>query len=127
MDVLSDVLQTVRLSGAVFLRGEFESPWGIISPPAREIAQVLAPEAKHLIIFHIVISGELWIELEDNDQHRVAPSELALIAHGDAHNLVDRPGQFCVPMSQVAPRPPWSEFERGWLYVTHSVRLFRLQ
>ena len=110
MDVLSDVLQTVRLSGAVFLRGEFISPWGIISPPARDLAKALAPEAKHLVIFHIVISGELWIELGDAGKLCVAPSELALIAHGDAHNLVDQPGRPCLPMSKVAPRPPWSEF-----------------
>ena len=32
MDVLSDVLRVVRLSGAVFFTAEFSSPWAIESP-----------------------------------------------------------------------------------------------
>lgn len=36
MDVLSDVLRVVRLSGAVFFTADFSSPWAIESPvPAR--------------------------------------------------------------------------------------------
>ena len=39
MDVLSDVLRVVRLSGAVFFTADFSSPWSIESP----IPDMLAP------------------------------------------------------------------------------------
>ena len=32
MDILSDVLRVVRLSGAVFFTAEFSSPWALDSP-----------------------------------------------------------------------------------------------
>ena len=35
MDVLSDVLRVVRLSGAVFFTADFSSPWAVESPDSR--------------------------------------------------------------------------------------------
>ena len=32
MDVLSDVLRVVRLSGAVFFTADFSAPWALESP-----------------------------------------------------------------------------------------------
>ena len=38
MDVLSDVLDTVRLSSTVFVRTEMSPPWGIRSKPREHFA-----------------------------------------------------------------------------------------
>ena len=38
IDVLSDVLRVVRLSGAVFFTAEFSSPWAVESPPPETLA-----------------------------------------------------------------------------------------
>jgi len=49
MDVLSDVLSAVRLTGAVFLDMELRAQWSYITAPARKIADVLMPDADHVI------------------------------------------------------------------------------
>jgi hypothetical protein len=45
MDVLSDVLRVVRLSGAVFFTAEFTSPWAVQSPPSDSLAAMILPDA----------------------------------------------------------------------------------
>src|SRR5262245_24306233 len=46
MDVLSDVLRVVRLSGAVFFTADFSSPWGLHSPIPDLLASAVMPHAE---------------------------------------------------------------------------------
>src|SRR5436853_3273 len=55
MDVLSDVLGTVRLTGRVYGTLELAPPWGVFAAP------------RDPFIFHIIARGECWFEAE-NDQ-----------------------------------------------------------
>ncbi len=57
MDILTQVLRSVRLSGAVLFRGEFTSPWSLAAPDSRSAAPFLVPGAKALIFFHVVTEG----------------------------------------------------------------------
>jgi hypothetical protein len=43
MDVLSEALNTVRMTGAIFYYAECTAPWGFAVPPLRQVAHVLAP------------------------------------------------------------------------------------
>ena len=61
MDMLSDVLRVVRLSGAVFFSAEFSSPWAIESPNAELLASFVLPRAKCVVLFHILTEGECFI------------------------------------------------------------------
>jgi hypothetical protein len=45
MDVLSEVLSAVRLTGAVFLEMKLCAHWSYLTAPARPIAAVLMPTA----------------------------------------------------------------------------------
>jgi Cupin len=56
MDVLSEVLKVVKLQGAMFYNGEFSSPWSLCSPASRSVAPYLAPDAGHVIIYHLLAS-----------------------------------------------------------------------
>jgi hypothetical protein len=38
MDLLSEVLRVVRLTGAIHLRGEFTAPWAFLSTPPELLA-----------------------------------------------------------------------------------------
>ena len=58
MDVLSDVLRVVRLSGAVFFTADFSSPWAIESPIPEMLASAVMPEAECVVLFHILVEGE---------------------------------------------------------------------
>lgn len=70
MDVLSDVLRAVRLTGAIYFDVDAGSPWVGESPGTAEIAAAVMPEAEHIISFHAVMSGSCWAALGDNS---VAP------------------------------------------------------
>jgi AraC-like DNA-binding protein len=65
MDVLSDVLQAVRLNGAVYFDINASSPWTGESPSSGDIAAAVMPGAEHVISFHAVISGSCWAALSD--------------------------------------------------------------
>ena len=56
MDALSEVLGAVRLTGAVFLELELRrDQWSFLTAPARKIADVLMPEADHVVPFQLAM------------------------------------------------------------------------
>ena len=57
MDVLSEALRSVRMTGAIFFNAEFSAPWGFAAPPAQDVAPVLAPGTERLVIYHLVTDG----------------------------------------------------------------------
>ena len=57
MDVLSDVLRVVRLSGAVFFTADFSSPWAIESPMPERLAAAVMPQGESIVLFHILVDG----------------------------------------------------------------------
>jgi cupin len=59
MDVLSEVLNVVKLRGAIFYNGEFSSPWSFCSPPSPMVAPYVAPGAGHVIIYHLLTQAAL--------------------------------------------------------------------
>ena len=65
MDVLSDVLSAVRLTGAVFFDVDASAPWCGVSPGVERIARRVMPDAERVIAFHAILSGSCWVSLED--------------------------------------------------------------
>ena len=57
MDAFSEVLNGVRLKGAMFFRAEFSAPWRLSTPHCRALAPTLAPGAPHMLIYHFVVDG----------------------------------------------------------------------
>lgn len=66
MDVLSDVLRVVRLTGAIYFDIDAGAPWVGESPGTAEIAAAVMPGAEHVISFHAVMSGSCWAALGDD-------------------------------------------------------------
>lgn len=110
MDVLSDILQSLRLSGAIFLRGEFRSPWGVSAPTAAEMAQLLRPGMGYTLVFHIVAKGRCWIQLDTGSAGLLQAPGVLLMPHGHAHVLADEGGRRTKPVAKMLPPPPWAEF-----------------
>ena len=55
--IVPQVLDLVRLNGAIFFRSHFRSPWAYTSPPVLELASALPPAPGSLVLFHIVAEG----------------------------------------------------------------------
>src|SRR5262245_26717112 len=88
MDALSEILQSVKLDGAVFYKAEFTAPWGFRSPPTCEVAAFLRKGPKHVIVYHLLTQGRARCEVE-HSTHRaeLVAGDIVVFPHGDAHIL----------------------------------------
>lgn len=85
MDVLSDVLQAVRLEGSLFLNTECHEPWCLQVPHGSQIAQLLNPGAGRVVICHTLLEGRCWIQLDGGDPMPLGAGDVVAMPHGDAH------------------------------------------
>lgn len=85
MDALSDLLRVVRLDGAFFYAVEAAEPWGVESVSARELTPRIMPGAEHLIAYHILTKGRCYGGLVGEEQVQLAPGDVIVFPHGDAH------------------------------------------
>lgn len=92
MDVLSEVLKSVKLDGAVFFNGEFSSPWCARQPDACAMASYLSASTKHVIIYHLVTEGRGYARVEQNG-HAISleAGDIVIVPHGDAHLMGNGP------------------------------------
>src|SRR5580704_6707605 len=75
MDAFSEVLSAVKLKGALFFNAEFSAPWGIASPRSDTMVPALLPDAEHLVIFHLLIEGSAFVQLEDGQPIHLSAGE----------------------------------------------------
>jgi AraC-like DNA-binding protein len=102
-DVLSDVLRTVRLTGAVYFDFDLSSPWVAGAPPSRDIAGIVMPGAQRVIEYHVLARGSGWGEAIGHEAIHLHEGDLLLFPQGDAHVLSSAPGMRAVPdLSQFA-------------------------
>ena len=87
MDVLSEVLKSVRLEGALFFNAEFSAPWCISSPRSTDIANYLSPRAGHLIMYHFLTEGSAYARLSDGRLEKLTAGDVVIFPHGDPHVL----------------------------------------
>ncbi|MGX8007901.1 cupin domain-containing protein [Mesorhizobium sp. ORM8.1] len=105
-DLIFDVLSQVKLSGSVFLLGEYRAPWALDSPEAADMAKLLATGPKRLILFHIVQEGSFRISARGVQVEGHA-GDLIVLPHGDRHLMGNPALSDATPASEVVPPPPW--------------------
>src|SRR6187551_720677 len=86
------------MSGTFYSRCEFSAPWGLVLPPIEDCW-----------MFHVVTSGECWIEVAPGESRLLRPGLLAVVPRGDGHRLTSAPGVvgaklFDLPREQVSER-----------------------
>jgi AraC-like DNA-binding protein len=106
-DILSDVLGTVRLSGAVFFDVAASSPWVAEAPPASILSSRVLPGAQHVIEYHVIASGFGWASLLDTDAEpvRLEPGSVLMFPQGDRHTLSSSPRMRAEPDLSVFDQP----------------------
>jgi len=91
MDVLTDILNSLRMKGHLYFRTELTAPWGIHVPSQDNVAR-----------FHIVIRGNGWIQVDGQDQPvPMANGDLLVIPHGAGHHISDVPETASRPLDEV--------------------------
>ena len=91
MDVLSDVLATLRLRSSLYFRAEFGGPWA---------ARV--PADPGTVRFHLLLQGECILQVPGISGHSVlAAGDVALVPHGAEQTLADAPGRQALELPEV--------------------------
>jgi AraC-like DNA-binding protein len=91
IDVLSDMLRSVRLTGSMLFLVEAARPWVSWAPQTEAFRRLVLPAAQHLISFHIVVRGGCWAGLADAPPERFETGDVLVIPHGDPYYLADPP------------------------------------
>jgi AraC-like DNA-binding protein len=101
MDILSDVLRVVRLSGAVFFTAEFSSPWALDSPNPELLASIVLPDAECVVLFHILTEGECFILCKAHAPVKMEAGDVIIFPHGEPHTMCSHMGMKATPMGAV--------------------------
>jgi len=101
MDVLSDVLRVVRLSGAVFFTADFSSPWAIESPIPDMLAAAVMPQAECVVLFHILVDGQCEVECQGHPLTRMESGDVVVFPRGDQHTMRSHGARERTPLSSI--------------------------
>ncbi len=92
VDVLSDVLRTVKLTGALFFRLEASSPWADEIPGATIFAPTVLPGVQHVVSYHIVTHGACWATILGGPTVPLEAGDILVVPHGDPYVMSSAPG-----------------------------------
>ena len=101
MDVLSDVLRVVRLSGAVFFTADFSSPWAIESPSHEALASVMMPGADNIVLFHILVEGACEVLCDGHPTLSMESGDVVVFPRGHQHTMRDRTTAATIPITRI--------------------------
>jgi AraC family transcriptional regulator, alkane utilization regulator len=101
MDVLSDVLRVVRLSGAVFFTADFSSPWSIESPMPDKLALAVMPQAECVVLFHILVDGECEVVCEGHPVTTMNGGDVIVFPRGDQHTMRSHGANTPTPLTSI--------------------------
>jgi len=87
MDAFSEILNGVKLNGAVFFTAEWSAPWGFSAPASNVMAATIAPGAAHLVLYHLVVEGGAVVEMEDGQSIELESGDVVIFPHGHAHHI----------------------------------------
>ena len=91
VDVLSDILGTLRLQGTLYFSTEFHRPWGVRVPAQGQLAR-----------FHLVVRGACWVRVEGMAEPvHLEAGDLILVPHGAEHVLADEPDTPSMTVDEV--------------------------
>lgn len=86
MDALSEALNAVRMTGAIFYYAECSAPWGFSVPALDRVAHRLSPGTERLVPYHLVSEGTASLKFE-NLQLQLDAGDVLIIPHGEAHEV----------------------------------------
>ncbi|MEL7114062.1 MAG: AraC family transcriptional regulator [Pseudomonadota bacterium] len=107
MDVLSDVLRAVRLTGAVFFDFRVSEPICSHTPNMKMVGHHVLPDATHVIPFHIAMRGGCWVEATETDDPPLEfrEGDIVIYPHGHGHMFNSTLGERVPPNLELYRQP----------------------
>lgn len=97
-DVLTDILQSIRLRSSLYCRANMSAPWGF------------RVSKRNVASFHIVTGGTCWLTVDG--MRRPTPlteGDLVILPHGHAHTMSDDPKTPVTRLEDLKPKQPVRE------------------
>ncbi|WP_329115716.1 AraC family transcriptional regulator [Streptomyces sp. NBC_01353] len=91
-DLLSELLQPLRLTGVFDSRWHVRAPWAIEGDAEQSCA-----------VLHYIVEGGCWITGDDRTPLELRAGDLIVFPTGTAHRLADRPDRQGIPLKAVLP------------------------
>lgn len=111
IDVLDNVLESLKLSSSVFTRMELTGEWGFAKSPL------------HGASFHAVLRGEAWLRLPgDREARHLGAGEVVILPGGEAHDLLSSPNSNLVRFTAILARlglKHWTPGSRFSPFILH--------
>ncbi|MFD1612426.1 alpha/beta fold hydrolase [Sphingomonas tabacisoli] len=92
MDVLTDILSSMRLNGGVVIDAEMAGDWCISSQFTAEDCAAFFPTPVHVIGYHYVRSGRFWVETDEEGPLEAGPGCIILVPRNERHLLYSKAG-----------------------------------
>lgn len=96
-DPLSDLLKTVRLTGAVFFEIAAQGPWAVASPARELILPRILPGADHLIAYHVVTAGQCFGTAAGGEPAALKAGDVIVFTNAQPHVMSSAPGMQADP------------------------------
>lgn len=90
VDPLGEALHLLRMSGTFYCRSEFTAPFALGLPPMEQF-----------LMLHVVTAGRCWLEVEGVPPRLIQPGDLALVPHGQGHQMASEPGLRGEPLFEL--------------------------
>ena len=88
MEVLDDILETLRFRGSIFFHSSLAAPWGM------SLTSSTSPR------FHIELEGGFYVGTSDT-QVSVRPMDIVMLPAGDMHWIADQENRKLVPSERA--------------------------
>ena len=105
VDILSEVLRVVRLSGAVHFLAELRHPWSFSSSPHEILAARLKLPHGSVTPFHVFIEGGCYVTSGHHAPMRVERGDIIIFPRADVHILASEVGLPPVPIREIYSKP----------------------
>lgn len=91
IDPLSDVLRSVKLTGALFFLVDASFPWGVEVPRADEFSSIILPGAQHVVSYHVILKGAGWAHVPGVGSTEFEAGDVLVFPHGDPYSMLSSP------------------------------------
>lgn len=100
--VLSNALNSMRISGSILLNEDYVPPWGVSIPNAHKLAKLLQVKRdEQVVAFHLVKRGYVELTPEGSDPIIIEAGEMAICFGGGAHRLSQDSNQEAVSVETL--------------------------
>jgi len=92
VDVLDEILASLRLTGGVVIDGGFSGDFCVIAQFTPQHCAPFFPMPDTLISYHYIRSGHLIVEIDGQPPITLGAGSIAILPRNDPHRLASRPG-----------------------------------